>query len=204
MPIFAIQFAQRGFGDGGDFVRQTAAVRVAQHDKIRARFFGGLPRRERVIGIQFESVKRVLGVVDHKFPVIFQEFHRVADHREIFLRRAAQNFFDMQHRSLAVDCDDGRAGFDEQAHLVVLFDGRIFFARRAERGELRVLEFTFFGLREKFDVLGIAARPATFNVMNTKRIELLAIRSLSATEKLMPSPANRRARSCHRFRLGVS
>ncbi len=79
----------------------------------------------------------------------------------------------MQHRSLAVDRDDGCSGFDEQAHLIVLFDRRIFFARRPERGEPGILEFAFFGLREKFDVLGIAARPAAFNVMNAKRIELL-------------------------------
>jgi hypothetical protein len=67
----------------------------------------------------------------------------------------------------------GVSGFDEQAHLVVLFDGHAFFARRAERGEPRVLEFAFFGLREKFDVLGIAARPAAFNVMNPESVELL-------------------------------
>ncbi len=170
---FAIQFSERSFRDGTDFVRQATAVRVAQHDKIRARFFRRLPRRKRVIGIQFETVERMLGVVDDEFAVVFQETHGVADHREIFFRRASQNFLHVQHRGLAVNRHDGRAGFDEQTHLIVLFDRRIFFARRAERGELRIFEFALFGLREKFDVLGIAARPAAFNVMHPERIELL-------------------------------
>ena len=54
---FAIQFADRSFRDGGDFLRQATAVRVAKDDKIRARFFRGLPGGERVFGVEFIAVE---------------------------------------------------------------------------------------------------------------------------------------------------
>ena len=126
-----------------------------------------------VFGIEFVAVEAMFGVVDDKLAVVFEKFHGVADHRQIFLRRAAQDFLHVQHGSLAENRHDGRFRLDEQAHLVVLFDGHAFFARGAERGEPRVLEFFLLGLREKFDVLGIAAGPAAFNVMNPERVELL-------------------------------
>ena len=78
----------------------------------------------------------------------------------------------------------GVAGLDEQAHLVVLFDRHAFFARGAERGELRVLEFFLFGLGEKLDVLGIAAGPAAFNVMDPERVELLGDAELVRDRKI--------------------
>ena len=83
--------------------------------------------------------------------------------------------------------DDGRAGLDEQAHLVVLLDGHALFARGTERGEPRIFEFFLFGLREELDVLGIAAGPAAFNVMHAERVELLGDAEFSATEKLTDS-----------------
>jgi hypothetical protein len=108
MPTLQFNLPTATFVMAAISLRQTAAVRVAQHDEIRARFFRRLPGGERVIGIELVAVERVFGVVDDKLAVVFQKFHRVADHRQIFLRRAAQNFLHMQHRSLAVDRDDGR------------------------------------------------------------------------------------------------
>ena len=156
-----------------DFVRQTAAVRVAEHDEIRARLFRRLPGGEGVFGIKLVAVEAMLGVVDDEFAVVLEEAHGVADHREIFFRRAAQDLLHMQHGSLAVDGHDGGAGLDEQAHLVVLLNGHALFARGTERREPRVFEFFLFGLGEELDVLGIAAGPAAFNVMHPERVELL-------------------------------
>ena len=168
-----IQFGLGRLCDGRNFARQTTAVRVAQHDKIRAGFFRRAPGVERVFGVELVAVERVFGVVDDELAVVFEKFHGVADHREIFFGRAAQDFLHVQHGGLAVDRDDGRAGFDEQAHLVVLLDGHAFLARRAEGRELGVLEFLLLRLRKELDVLGIGTWPAAFNIMNTKRIELL-------------------------------
>ena len=169
----AIQLAGSGFGDGRDFARQTAAVRVAEHHEIRAGLFRRAPGVQRVFGIELVTVERVFRVVDDKLAVVFQELHRVADHGQILFRRAAQHFLHVQHGRLAVDGDDGRFRFDEQAHLVVRFHRHAFFARRAERREAGVLEFLLLGLRKELDVLGIAARPAAFDVMNSKRVQLL-------------------------------
>ena len=48
-----------------------------------------------------------------------------------------------------------------------------FLPRGTECREPRIFEFFPFGLGEELDVLGIAARPAAFNVMDPERIELL-------------------------------
>ena len=169
----AIQFAEGDFRDFGNFHRQTAAVRVAEHDDVRARLFRRLPGGDGVFGIELVAVEAMLGVVDDKFAVVLQKLHGVGDHRQIFLRRAAQDFLDVQHRSLAENRHDGRLRFDEQAHLIVLFHRHAFFARGTERGEFRVPEFFLFGLGEELDVLGIAAGPAAFDVMHPERVELL-------------------------------
>ena len=96
----AIQFAQAKRRDGGDFVRQTAAVGVAEHHEIRARLFRRLPRGEGVFGIELVAVETMLGVVDDEFAVVLQKSHGVADHREIFIRRAAQDLLHVQHEVL--------------------------------------------------------------------------------------------------------
>ena len=169
----AMQFAARGLRDRGDFARQTTAVRVAKHDHVRARLLRRLPCRDGIFGIELVTIETVLGVVNHKLPVILQITHRVADHAEILIRRAAQHFLHVQHRSLAVNRDDRRLRLDEQPHLIVLLDRHALFAGRTERREFRVLEFALLGLREKLDVLRIAARPAALDVMNAELIELV-------------------------------
>ncbi len=169
----AVQFAERDFRDFGNFDRQAAAVRVAEHDHVRARLFGRLPGGDGVFGVELVAVEAMLGVVNDKLAVVLEKLHGVADHRQIFLRRAAQDFLHVQHGGLAENGHDGRRRLDEQAHLIILFDRHSFFARGAERGEPGVLEFFLFRLGKKLNVLGIAAGPAAFNVMNPERVELL-------------------------------
>ena len=64
--------------------------------------------------------------------------HGVGDHGEVFLRRDAEDFGDVEQPGFAEDGDDGRVGVEEQAHLGVLGDGRVGAAGRAEGGEFGV------------------------------------------------------------------
>ena len=79
----------------------------------------------------------------------------------------------MQHRGLAIDGHDGRLRLDQQSHLVVVFNGNVFLAGGSESGEPGVLELASFGFGKELDVLGIAARPAAFNVMNSECVQLV-------------------------------
>ena len=167
----AIQFADGGPGDGGDLVRQAAAVGIAQHHKIGAGLFRGLPGGEGVFGVQLVAVETMFGVINDELAVVFEEFDGVGDHGQVFLRRATQDFPDVQHGGLAENGDDRRGSLDQEAHLVILFDGHALFAGGTERGEPGVFEFFPAGFGEKLDVLGIAAGPAAFNVMDPKNVE---------------------------------
>ena len=79
----------------------------------------------------------------------------------------------MEVPALAEDGDDGRAGLDERVHVAVFFHRILGEARGAEGGEFGVLEIQLAGAREEVLVLGIAAGPAAFNVINTELVQLL-------------------------------
>ena len=113
----------------------------------------------------------MLGVIDDKLAVVFYIANRVADHRQVLFRRRPQDFLHVQQPRLADDGHDGRSGFEQQPHLRVVLDGHAFASRRAKRREPGALEFFASGLREKFDVFGIAPGPAAFDVMNSKGVD---------------------------------
>ena len=79
----------------------------------------------------------------------------------------------MQQGGFAVDGDDGGLRLKEEPHLVVEFHGGVLFAGGAESGEPGVPKFLLLGLSEKLDVLGIAPRPAAFDVMHAEGIEFV-------------------------------
>ena len=56
---FALQFSKCSFRDGGDFVRQATAVRVAQHYKIHAPAFSAARRVSSAYsGVELVAVER--------------------------------------------------------------------------------------------------------------------------------------------------
>ena len=173
MPRLHREFALRQRGDARDFLRQTAAVRVAQHDALRARLLGGLPRGQRVFRLVLETVEAVFGVVDDRFAVVLQKADGVADHRQVFVRLGAQHLGDVQQPRLADDGDDRCFRVENLPHQLVLLDGDALAAGHAERGDFGVLPLAPAGLRKKFHVLGIRAGPAAFDVMHPERVELL-------------------------------
>ena len=167
---FANELGKRRARDARDFTRQTTAVRVAQHDHVRARLLRRLPGRNGILLIQLVAIEAMLRVVDDELPVVFQELHGVTDHAEIFVRRAAQDFLHMQHGSLAEDRHDRRLGFEQEADLIVLLHRHALAPRRTESRELRVLKFLPLRLREELDVLGIAPRPAALDEVNAEGV----------------------------------
>ena len=171
MRVFKLAFRQRG--DARDFLRQTAAVRVAQNDAFRARLFGGLPGGQRVFRLVLVTVKTVFGVVNDRLAVVLQKTDGVADHGEIFIRLGAEDFRDVQQPGFADDGHDRRLGLQDLPHQLVLFHGHALAAGHAERGDAGIFPFSPRGLLEKFQVLGIAAGPAAFDVMHPERVEFL-------------------------------
>ena len=153
--------------------RQRAAVRVAEHDEVGAAALGSLPRRERVCAVVLAAVERVLGVVHDELAMRFEVPHGIFDHGQVFCRRRLQDLEDVQEPRLAVDRDDGRRGVEEQPDLIVRLRADVFAARGAERCEARAPERPVLRLLKELDVLGVAARPAAFDVMHTERVQAL-------------------------------
>src|SRR5688572_17401579 len=101
----------------------------------------------------------MLGVVDHFFTVRFEIADRVGDQLQILFERNAQGAVEMQVPGLA---DSGRglgSGVHWSQRVGSALDRIAGEARRAERGELSVLELEIAGANEELLVLGIGAGP---------------------------------------------
>src|SRR3989441_8755700 len=119
------------------------------------------------------SDETVLGVVEDKFAVVFEIANRVADHRQIFLRRRAQHFLHVQQPGFPDDGNDGGSGFEQQPHLVVGFDAHDFAPSGAKGREFGVLELFAPGLAKEFNVFRIGPGPAPFDVVNAEGVDSL-------------------------------
>ena len=103
-------------------IGETSAIGIAKHHDVRASLFRGQIGGQRIFGISLIAVEAVLCVVNHVFAVIFQIADRIGNHRQVFIRSSPKNLFYVQGRSFAEDGHDGRFGFKQQPHLVVLLD----------------------------------------------------------------------------------
>ena len=164
-------------GDGGtrsrgDFGRQGASVRIAKHHAVGAASDGCEHGSDRVSRIVFPTIDRVLAVVDDLAAVGLQEGDRVADHLEVLLGRAAEDFADVQGGSLAVDRDDRGIDLEQAADLGVFGGTHALAAGRTEGRQLGVLELDLLRAGEELDVAGIGARPAAFDVGHAEALEL--------------------------------
>ena len=86
-------------------------------------------------------------------PWSFEIADGVADHGQVFLRRGAQDFVDVEHRCLADERHDGRAGFESSATCRPVSTGT--FARRVlpKAASFAFLNLSFLASREELDVL---------------------------------------------------
>jgi hypothetical protein len=171
----AIASEERGDGSTGgrgDFRRQRTAVGVAEDDAVGAAGDGGQHGGDRVGRIVLPTVDRVLAVVDDLAAMGLQEGDRVADHLEVLLGRAAEDFADVQGGGLAVDRHDRGVDLEEAADLGVFGRTHALAAGRAEGRQLGVLELDLLGAGEELDVAGVGARPAAFDVGHAEALEL--------------------------------
>ena len=164
-------------GDGGaggrsDFSGQGATVGVAKDDAVGTAGDGGEHGGDGVGRIFLPAIDRVFAIVDDFATMGLQESNRVADHLEVLLGRAAEDFTDVEGGGLAVDGDDRGIDLEEAADLGVFGGAHALAAGRPEGRQLGVLELDFLGAGEELDVTGIRARPAAFDVGHAEAFEL--------------------------------
>ena len=167
-----LERGEGGAGSRGDFGRQGAAVGVAKDDAVGAAGDGGEHGRDGIGRVFLPAVDRMFAIVDDFAAMRLKEGDRVADHLEVLLGRAAEDFADMKGGGLAVDCDDRGIDLEETAHLGVFRGAHALAAGRPEGRQLGMLEFDFLSAGEELDVTGIGARPAAFDVGHAEAFEL--------------------------------
>ena len=171
-----------------DKIRQVSAIRFAKHDQVRTGIARRFHRAQRVVRIFLVAVEKMFGVVEHLAPVLFQMRHGVRDHREIFLERDVENLGHMQRPRLADDGHGGRLRIEEHLHLRVVLHAHLAAPGHAKGGDLRVLPSAFRRLLKERRVLRVRARPATLDVMHSKRVELFRHANLIHDRERNPGP----------------
>ena len=92
-----------GAGDAVRFVREDAAVGIAQAQAVGARLGGARQSRHGVPLVRLIAVKKVLGVKDDLLPLRGEEANAVVDHLQIFFGRGLQNVRRVADVALAED-----------------------------------------------------------------------------------------------------
>src|SRR5512139_4066892 len=83
--------------DGCAYVaREAPAVRIAEHQAVRARLLGGQQALEREVMVILETVEEVLGVEEDFFRVFLEVGHGVRDYIEVFLETDLQGLPDVE------------------------------------------------------------------------------------------------------------
>jgi len=153
--------------DFGQLEGHGAAIGVAEDDTVGLGGFGSLEGLDGVLGIGLVAVEEMLGVVEDFLGMLFQIFQRVEDQFEIFLQRDTQCLTDMKIPGLAEDGNGIRLGFDQGDDVVVLVRRHLGAAGGTKGRDLGLGKLLLLDILEKADILGVASRPAPFDILHT-------------------------------------
>jgi len=115
----------------------------------------------------------VLAVDEHSLTLGAEVFHRVADHRQVFVQRGAQGVLDMPVMTLGHDAGDWRLGVPNGSRHRIVSSFHPHPSSKAEGHQLSVLEPQCpisHGCKER-SVIRIRARPATLDEADTKLVQ---------------------------------
>ena len=152
---------------------RAPAVGVAEAQDVGARAMRRLERAERVVGVGAVPVEEVLGVVDHFLPVVLQMPDGLGNQDEVLVERDLERPQHVKVPGLAEDRDRGRASFDKGGNARVLVHTVFGEPGRAERGEPRMPERQLASACEELAVLRVRPGPASLDVVNAERVQLL-------------------------------
>ena len=159
--------------DPHQFQGLCAAVRIAEHQGVRAGIFGRQKRSECVIRIRFIAVKEMFGIVNDLFAVLLHMRDGIRDQVHILIQTDLQGLFDVERPGFPEDRHGGRSGI-EQSLKVRVFVRREFGASGGtESNQLGMLKMDvprFF--KEKL-ILRIVSGPSAFDVIDPESIQLI-------------------------------
>ncbi len=130
----------------------------------------------------------MFAIIDDFTAMGFQKGYRITDHRQVFLRRTAQDFTDMQSRSFSIDRYDRGIDLEQAAHLSILGGTHTLPTRRAKSCQLGMLKLDFLGSGEEFDVPRIGSGPASLDIIHAKALELSGNAQLVIDREMDPLP----------------
>ena len=136
-----------------------------------------------VFRIGLVAVEEMLGVIKDLRGPGFQVFERVVNELEVLLERDAQGLMDMEIPGLAEDGDCVRLGLNQGTDILVLVRRDLGATGGAEGGDLCLGKLFLLDILEKGNILGIAPRPPSLDVMDADFIQLVGNADLVLDQK---------------------
>ena len=172
MGVNADMIARNLFADFADdlfhFVRQRAAISVAEHDPARPFIIGRFRAGERISRIGLVTIEKMLAVEQHLAAFGFRGAHAVADRSEVLLVRGLKRDPDVIVPGLGYKADDIRLGGKERGEARIVRRRAAGPARHAEGRDFRTRRTLF---RKEGRVDRIGARIAGFDIVDAELIE---------------------------------
>src|SRR5690606_14029534 len=117
------------------------------------------------------AVEKVLGIVDHFQPLLFEVSDTLFDHTQVFIERGAQGVGHMEVPRLAENRGYPGPRTQQGFEVFVVFYRDVRPPRAAKSRNLGVDELDVLDPLEKLDVLGIGTRPASLEIVDPKAVE---------------------------------
>ncbi len=154
-----------------DLPRQRPAVGVAHHQGLGPTPDRGLQGLEGVRGVRPVPVEEVLGVIDHPPALGLQVGHGVLDDAQVLLERGPQDLGDVERPGLPHHRAHRRPGVEERLDVGIVLGTAALAVSGAERGDQRGPPLDVPGPLEELGVLGVGARPASFDEGHTQLVQ---------------------------------
>ncbi len=170
----SLHAGDHGPGDIRDFVREAAAVRVAQHKAVRSTLLSGQKGPHRVLCVGLVPVEEVLCVIDNLAALRLQIPHRALDDPQVVIKGNTEDVLDVKGPALAEDGDGGRLCVEDEPQRGVILRSPPWAHGAAERHDLRVFQAQAANLVEEADILrvGVVGQP-TLDVGDAEVVEAL-------------------------------
>ena len=160
-----------GFHDGGDLSGQAATVGVAEHQEFGAGFPGRAQGGDGVFRVGLVAVEEVFRIIEQFLGVGAQERQGIADELQVAFQGDLQGVGDVDIPAFTEDGQHRCPGFHQSQEIGIILGGDLGGVRGAECGEFGGAQLILSHLREEAFILGIGARPATFDVGDAELVE---------------------------------
>ena len=155
-------------------IRHRAAIRIAQDEHLGSACLCCQQCFQRVFGIGFVTVKKVLGIVNNFSTIFFQPGARILNNLQILVQCRPQHIGHVKRPAFPKERDGLCSRLEQRGKGGIVFGRIVNPACTAKGDNFCIVKIEIAHAVKKFEILGIRRiRPTAFDIVNAHRIEML-------------------------------